>query len=119
MARRRKVESEGNAGGEETTRSMQRWSAGRKARVVLRLLGGETADDLSRELGVEISTIETWREQGIHGLEEGFRSRRGEAGNSAELSEALQRLGELSMENELLRRRCGLARPSPLRRSKA
>ncbi len=36
----------------------QRWSAGRKREVVLRLLRGESLDALSREVGVEIYRLE-------------------------------------------------------------
>ena len=85
--------------------------------MVLRLLRGESLDAVSRDLGVEIAKLEHWRQQAIDGMEAGLRSRT-EAGPDRELEEAMHRLGELSMENELLRRRCGLARPSPTRRSK-
>lgn len=40
----------------------QRWSAGRKREVVLRLLRGESLDALSRELGVELYRLEEWRD---------------------------------------------------------
>jgi putative transposase len=40
----------------------QRWSAGRKREVVLRMLRGESVDALSRELNVEIYRLEQWRE---------------------------------------------------------
>lgn len=36
----------------------QRWSAARKREVVLRLLRGESVDELSRELGIEIYRLE-------------------------------------------------------------
>ena len=36
----------------------QRWSVGRKREVVLRLLRGEAAESLSRELGVPLYRLE-------------------------------------------------------------
>ena len=40
-----------------------RFSAQRKAEVVLRLLRGEALDLLSRELGIPAARIATWRER--------------------------------------------------------
>ena len=39
----------------------QRWSVSRKREVVLRLLRGESAELLSRELGVPLYKLEHWR----------------------------------------------------------
>jgi transposase len=47
----------------------QRWSAGRRRDVVLRMLRGESIQALSRELGVELYRLERWREQALKGLE--------------------------------------------------
>jgi len=41
----------------------QRWSVGRKREVVLRLLRGESAEDLSRELAVPLYKLDQWREK--------------------------------------------------------
>jgi hypothetical protein len=80
----------------------QRWSKRRKMEVVLRLFRGESLDDLSRELKVEISRLEKWRDKGLYGLEVGLREREGDPVQEA-LDEANRRIGELSMEVELLR----------------
>lgn len=80
----------------------QRWSKRRKLEVVLRLLRGEPMDDLSRELKVEISRLEKWRAKGLRGLEVGLREREGDPVQVA-LDDANRRIGELSMEVELLR----------------
>jgi hypothetical protein len=42
-------------------RSQLRWSAGKKADAVLRLLRGEPLDVLSRELRVEAHRLAAWR----------------------------------------------------------
>jgi transposase len=47
----------------------QRWSAGRKREVVLRLLRGESAELLSRELGLPIFRLEQWRRTAEAALE--------------------------------------------------
>lgn len=81
---------------------IQRWSKRRKTEVVMRLLRGESLDDVSREVGVEISRLERWRDKAMRGLEEGLREREGDPVQAA-LDDANRRIGELSMEVELLR----------------
>ena len=95
----------------------QRWTAARKREVVLRLFRGEPLDLLSRELGVELYRLEKWRDAALAGMEEALKARNGDP-LKAELDTAMQRIGELSMENELLWVR--VRRPGPLakRRSK-
>jgi len=94
----------------------ERWSARRKREVVLRLLRGEPVDTLSRELGVEIYRLEQWREKALLGIDEALRDRTGDA-LEVELDAAKRHIGELSMENELLRRERDLRRPLPGKRS--
>jgi hypothetical protein len=94
----------------------QRWSAGRKREVVLRLLRGEAAELLSRELAVPIYKLEQWRAKAEAALDGALKEREGEPAN-IELAAALQRVGELSMENELLRSR--IERPGPLARRRS
>src|SRR5918997_4855358 len=94
----------------------QRWSAGRKREVVLRLMRGESAELLSRELGMPIVRLEQWRRKAEAALEGALKER--EANSAAgELAAALRRIGELSMENELLRSR--IERPGPLGRRRS
>jgi len=81
---------------------VQRWSKRRKMEAVMRLLRGETLDEVSRDLKVEISRLEAWRDKGIHGIEEAMKEREGDP-LQAQLNEVNRRLGELMMENELLR----------------
>jgi transposase len=83
----------------------QRWSAGRKREVVLRMLRGESLDALSRELSVEMYRLEQWREQALRGLDAGLKNRHDDP-LAPELDTAKRHIGELSMENELLRERC-------------
>ena len=97
----------------------QRWSASRKRDVVLRLLRGESLDAVSREVGVEIYRLEDWKERALAGLALGLKGHVGEPAVMA-LDAAKRHIGELSMENELLRARARAAErrlPVPPRRS--
>ena len=95
----------------------QRWTVAKKRTVVLRIFRGESLDGLSRELGVEIYRLEKWRDAALSGIGEALKSRNGDP-LQAEYDVAMKRVGELTMENELLRQR--VRRPGPLagRRSK-
>ena len=92
----------------------QRWSVNRKREAVFRLLRGEAAEDLSRELGVPLYKLERWRRKVEAALDGALKERETDA-VSDELATAMQRIGELSMENELLRSR--IERPGPLVRN--
>ena len=83
----------------------QRWSVARKREVTLRLLRGESLEALSREVGVEMYRLEAWRDRAYAGIDASLRERGGDP-VQAELDHAMKRIGELSMENELLRARC-------------
>lgn len=94
----------------------QRWSVARKREVVLRLLRGESVELLSRELGVPIFKLEGWRQKADAALDGALKEREAETA-STELTAAMQRIGELSMEVELLRTR--IERPGPLARRRS
>jgi transposase len=53
----------------------QRWSVGRKREVVLRLLRGESAELLSRELGVPHYRLEQWRQKADAALDGALKER--------------------------------------------
>ena len=92
----------------------QRWSVARKRAVVLRLLAGESMELLSRELGVPVYKLERWRGKAEAGLEGALKEREADTADG-ELAAALRRIGELSMENELLRAKLERT-PGPLAR---
>src|SRR5215217_4713407 len=94
----------------------QRWSAARKREVVLRLLRGEAAELLSRELGLPIFKLEQWRQKADAALEGALKDREADPADG-QLAAALRRIGELSMGNELLRAR--IERPGPLARRRS
>ena len=57
---------------------------------------------VSRELGIEMHRLQKWRDKALTGIDEALREREGDPLQS-ELDAAIKRVGELSMENELLR----------------
>ena len=79
-----------------------RWSARRKEEVVLRLLRGEGLDALARETGQAAGTISRWREEFLEAGREGLRSRPAPV-EDRRLVEAQRKIGELSMEIDILR----------------
>ena len=95
----------------------QRWSAGRKREVVLRLLRAEPVELLSRELGVELFRLDEWRDKALAGIEGALKQRNDGDPMKAELDAALKRIGELTMENELLRAKMETLGPLGRRRS--
>ena len=92
----------------------QRWSVGRE--VVPRLMRGEPAELLSRELGLPLFKLEQWRQRAAAALEGALKEREADPANG-QLAAAMRRIGELSMENELLRAR--IERPGPLGRRRS
>jgi transposase len=93
-----------------------RWSANRKKEAVLRLMRGEPIDALSRELGIEIYLLEKWQQKALQGIESALKARDGDP-LATELDAAMRRIGELSMEVELLREKARRAHPLAPRRS--
>ena len=73
-----------------------------------RLLRGESLDTVSREVGVELYRLEAWKTRALAGLELSLKAQAGEP-LAAELDAAKRHIGELSMENELLRERARAA----------
>lgn len=116
-ARRATVASTGGGAPVGPLAAGQRWSPGRKRDIVLRLLRGESIDALSRELGIELYRLAKWKERALEAIEASLRER-GTDPVQVELDDALKRIGELSMENELLRVRCKTASPLAWRGSR-
>jgi transposase len=84
-----------------------RFSAKRKTEAVLRLLRGEDLDALSRELGVTAATPSSWREGFLDGGTAALKSR--PTDDRDELIARLQaKVGQLTMDNELLGQKCQL-----------
>jgi transposase len=85
-------------------RSRPRWSAGKKMEAVLRLLRGESLEELSRELQVEAHRLAAWRDDFLEGGKEQLKGQRPDrSGDDRALRQAERKIGQLAMENEILR----------------
>ena len=91
-------------------RSKPRWSANCKIDVVLRLLRGESIEDVSREVGVEAHRLQAWRDDFLESGKQGLKQKCPRSEGDRHLSEAERKIGELTMENEILRRAAGGSR---------
>src|SRR5690625_4139967 len=78
----------------------ERWSAKRKAEIVLRLLRGEDLGEISREIQVAPQVTCAWRRAFLSGAEAGLKSRSRNA-EEQELVRTLAKLGETMMRLEL------------------
>ena len=72
---------------------------------------------LSRALGVEVYRLEGWREKAISGMDTSLKERKGDP-LQAELDTAMKRIGELTMQVELLEAKMEKPVPLALRRSR-
>ena len=82
-----------------------RFSAPRKAATVLRLLRGESLELLARELGVTAATLAGWRDEFLAGGQAALKSRPADD-RDEEIARLRAKVGELTMDNELLLQRC-------------
>lgn len=97
-------------GGPATPR---RWHAHHKRAVVLRLFSGESLDALSRELGVPVDRLEVWRRDALSGIDAGLAVRAEDDPVQRRLDDANRRIGELTVEVDILRSR--VAKQGPFR----
>ena len=98
----------------------ERFSARQKTAVVLRLLRGEALDILSRELGIPAARLATWREAFLAAGQEAMKTHPLD-NHDRELGRLREKLGESTMEIELLREQIGrleTSRPLAHRRSR-
>jgi len=96
-----------------------RFSAQKKTEVVLRLLRGDDLDLLSRELQVPAVRLAAWRDAFLAGGQEALTKRPHDT-RDHEVARLRAKLGESTMDNELLREkiaRLETGRPLQLRRS--
>jgi transposase len=85
-------------------RSQPRWSAGKKTEAVLRLLRGEPMEELSRELQVEAHRLAAWRDDFLAAGKQGLKGQRPDRSpDDRALKQAERKIGQLTMENEVLR----------------
>ena len=78
-----------------------RFSSRRKTATVLRLLRGESLELLARELGVTAATLAGWRDDFLAGGQAALKSRPADD-RDEEIARLRDKVGELTMDNELL-----------------
>jgi len=88
-----------------------RFSARHKTEVVFRLLRGEALDILSRELGLPAARLATWREAFLDAGQEAMKKTPRDS-HEREIGHLREKLGESTMEIELLRDKIGRLEPS-------
>jgi transposase-like protein len=89
----------------ESFRNKPRWSANKKADAVMRLLRGEKLDVVSRELKVEAHLLAKWRDEFLEAGKAGLKGHKADDDDEAERErkELLGKIGELTMDNDILR----------------
>jgi transposase-like protein len=90
----------------ETKATPKRFWAQHKSEAVLRLLRGENIETLSRELGVTAAKLSQWRDAFLAGGADSLKKR--SAAEEAEYKRLNEKIGEQTMEIELLREKIRL-----------
>jgi len=86
---------------------VQRWTAGRKAAVVLDIVKGRTTSaDVARQFSLTVAEVDGWIERFMEGGREGLRAvpRDVEARHDAERKELLAKVGELTLQVDALKK---------------
>jgi len=86
---------------EEPKKERGRWTSKRKREAVLRLLRGEDLDVVSREMKVTATTLAKWRDAFLDAGLAGLKTRASDVRDD-QIRELHRKVGELTMDNELL-----------------
>ena len=97
---RKPMERKATEGREGTLELPERWSAGQKTEVVMRLLRGEDLGEVSREVQVSPPELEEWRRVFLEGGQQSLKSRSRDPAER-ELIRTRAKLGEVTMRMEL------------------
>jgi transposase-like protein len=100
---------------EERPEEVQRWTAKRRAALVMSLLKGETTvAEAARRHGLKVAEVEDWRERFLLGAENALRARpkEDEALREEEVNRLKRKVGELTMDLDILRE-AAKVRPTP------
>jgi transposase-like protein len=91
---------------EQRPEEVQRWTAKRRAALVLSLLRSETtAAEAARRHGLKVAEVEDWRDRFLLGAEKARRARpkEDEALREEELNRFKRKVGELTIDLDILR----------------
>ena len=92
---------------------VQRWTAKRRAALMISLLKGEiTAAEAARRHGLKVAEVEEWRDRFLVGAENALRARQkeDEALREEEINRLKRKVGELTMDLDILCGRRGALR---------
>ena len=95
---------------------VQRWTAKRRAALVISLLKGETtAAEAARRHGLKVAEVEEWRDRFLLGAENALRARpkEDEALREEEINRFKRKVGELTMDLDILRTAARLRPTTP------
>jgi transposase-like protein len=98
---------------EQESEEVQRWTAKRRAALVISALRGETTTaEAARRHGLKVAEVEEWRARFLLGAENALRARPKEedALREEEVNRLKRKVGELTMDLDILRE---AARPRP------
>jgi transposase-like protein len=101
---------------EQRSEEVQRWTAKRRAALVISLLKGETtAAEAARRHGLKVAEVEEWRDRFLLAAENGLRARpkEDEALREEELNRFKRKVGELTMDLDILREAARLRPTAP------
>jgi transposase-like protein len=79
-----------------------RWSARKKADVVMRLLRGESLEEVSRDVKVEAHRLAAWRDDFVAAGMEGLKANPSQPVDRR-VRELERKVGELTLDNDILR----------------
>ena len=91
---------------EQRSEEVQRWTAKRRAALVMSLLKGETTPaEAARRHGLKVAEVEEWRDRFLLGAENALRAwpREDEALREEEINRLKRKVGELTMDLDILR----------------
>jgi len=100
----------------ESAEPIERWTAKRRAALVIRILKGETSvAEAARQHGLTVAEVEDWREKFLLGAENALRTRPkdAEALKDEQVKKLKQKIGEPVLDNDILRE---ALKPYPLDR---
>lgn len=103
----------------ESALQLNRWTPARKAAVVLELRRGGDAVEMARRHGLSQAQLCAWRERFLEGGQGALKTRRGrgEQAHERRVRELERKVGQLTLENEVLKKTDTLIRPRGRRSS--
>ena len=81
----------------------KRWTAKAKKELVIRILRGESMEEISRQSQVELYRLQEWRDKALLGMEEAMKAGGQKTVVERALEDAQTTIGRLTMELEVFR----------------